>query len=443
MASYECIQCSYQTGRWMGFCPQCRGSGTVVESGESSPEAPTPVGDVSSEPVRRLKTGIGEFDRVLGGGLIPGSVALLGGAPGVGKSTLVLEIGAAIAGSGSPVLIATGEESRSQVGLRARRVGAAVDGLLVSTDSDVERLVGLIRSGSWPVVVVDSIQTVTGAAGGASGSTTLVREAAAQLISAAKGSGVVVLLIGHVTKDGAIAGPKSLEHMVDVVLSLDGDAHRNLRFLRGTKNRFGSVHEVGVFEMTDRGLDPLADPSAVLAGGRSSLVAGSVLFPALDGRRSLLVEIQALAVETSAAQPRRSVKGLAVSRVHQVIASIERHCGIKMGNREVYVSVMGGISITEPAADLPMALAIGSAVSGVPLGSIAAWGEVALTGEVRSVDQSDRRRSESRRLGVDHVLEAGDGRVLADIFDEVGIGRRASSGRSGLRAVRDAGSGSG
>ena len=423
----------------MGFCPQCRSSGTVVETRTGSPEAPTPVGDLSSEPVRRLKTGIGEFDRVLGGGLIPGSVALLGGAPGVGKSTLVLEIGAAIAGSGSSVLIATGEESRSQVGLRARRIGAAADGLLVSTESDVERLADLIRSESWPVVVIDSIQTVVGTAGGASGSAALVRDVAAQLIAAAKASGVVVLLIGHVTKDGSIAGPKSLEHMVDVVLSLDGDAHRNLRFLRGTKNRFGSVHEVGVFEMTDRGLDPLADPSAVLAGSRSTAVAGSVLFPALDGRRSLLVEIQALAVETSAAQPRRSVKGLAVSRVHQVIASIERHAGIKMGNREVYVSVMGGISITEPAADLPMALAIGSAVAGIPLGSVAAWGEVALTGEVRSVDQSDRRRSESQRLGVRRALEAGDGRVLADLFSEVGIVPDGSSGRSGLRAVAHGG----
>jgi len=443
MASYECTQCSYQTNRWMGFCPQCRGSRTVVESGIGSTEAPIPVGAVSAERVRRLKTGIGEFDRVLGGGLIPGSVALIGGAPGVGKSTLVLEIGAALAGSGSSVLIATGEESSSQVGLRARRIGAAVDGLLVSTESDIGRLADLIGSGSWPVVVVDSVQTVTGAAGGASGTATVVREAAAQLIGAAKASGVVVLLIGHVTKDGAIAGPKSLEHMVDVVLSLDGDAHRNLRFLRGTKNRFGSVHEVGVFEMTDRGLSPLADPSAVLAGSRSTAVAGSVLFPALDGRRSLLVEIQALAVQTSAAQPRRSVKGLAVSRVHQVIASIERHCGIKMGNREVYVSVMGGISITEPAADLPMALAIGSAVSGIPLGSIAAWGEVALTGEVRLVDQSDRRRSESHRLGVEQVLEAGDGRVLADIFREVGIGSAASSSRSGLRSVPIGGRGGG
>ena len=421
----------------MGFCPQCRGSGTVIEStvAGGSTTAPTPVGEVASTPIRRLKTGTEEFDRVLGGGLVPGSVALLGGEPGVGKSTLVLEIGAALSSSGTRVLIATGEESRNQVGLRAGRIGAVADGLSVATDSDVGRLSELIRSGTWPVVVVDSIQTVTDGSSGIAGTTTLVRDAAAQLIAAAKQSGVVVLLIGHVTKDGAIAGPKSLEHMVDVVLALDGDAHRNLRFLRGTKNRFGSVHEIGVFEMTDHGLDPVADPSAVLAGTRETPVAGSVLFPALDGRRSLLVEIQALVVPTTAAQPRRSVKGLAASRVHQVIASIDRHGKISMGGREVYVSAMGGISIGEPAADLPMALAIASAVSEVPLGSLAAWGEVALTGEVRSVSQADRRRSESRRIGVDRVVQAGDGRSLRDVFREVGVIPGESEQGKDLRAI--------
>ena len=395
----------------------------MVETGVGggSTTAPTPVGEVVDGPTRRLKTGTEEFDRVLGGGLVPGSVALLGGEPGVGKSTLVLEIGAALSGAGTPVLIATGEESRDQVGLRARRIDALAEGLSIATESEVGGLAALIGSGAWPVVVVDSIQTVTDGSRGAQGTTALVREAAARLIAAAKESGTVVLLIGHVTKDGSIAGPKSLEHMVDVVLSLDGDTHRNLRFLRGTKNRFGSVHEIGVFEMTDHGLDPVSDPSAVLAGVRDTPVAGSVLFPALDGRRSLLVEIQALVVPTTAAQPRRSVKGLAVSRVHQVIASIDRHGTMSMGGREVYVSVMGGISIREPAADLPMALAIASAASEVPLGSMAAWGEVALTGEVRSVSQADRRRSESLRLGVDRVVEAGAGRGLYDVFREVGV----------------------
>lgn len=422
----------------MGFCPQCRDSGTLVESrhGNGTIGIPTPVREIAAESPERLRTGDDEFDRVLGGGFIPGSTVLLGGAPGVGKSTLVLELGAMLAGSGVSVLVATGEESLSQIGRRAGRIGAVADELSIVVESDVERLAVLVRSGTFALVIIDSIQTVTGAPGsGGAGTATSVRDAAARLIAAAKDTGVAVVLIGHVTKDGSIAGPKSLEHMVDVVLSLDGDPHRNLRFLRGTKNRFGSVHEIGVFEMTDRGLDPLSDPSAHLAGSRGAPIAGSVLFPALDGRRSLLVEIQALVVPTRAAQPRRSVKGLPMSRVHQVVASIQRHGGISMADREVYVSVMGGITIAEPAADLPTALAIASAVSGIPLGAVAAWGEVALTGEVRSVEQADRRRSESRRLGIDRSVEGGEGRTLADVFGEVGVPSSVVTGRNGLQTV--------
>ncbi|MEA3501786.1 MAG: AAA family ATPase [Actinomycetota bacterium] len=438
MADYRCTQCSYRTSRWMGFCPQCRGSGTLLETVTDGRriETPTPVADIVGDRLGRLRTGIDEFDRVLGGGVVPGSVALLGGSPGVGKSTLVLEIGSALAAAGVSVLVATGEESRPQVALRARRIGAIEDGLLITTESDVEQLSELIRSGTYAFVVVDSIQTVTGVAGeNGAGSTSAIRGSAARLIAAAKEAGVAVLLIGHITKDGAIAGPKSLEHMVDVVLSLDGDPHRNLRFLRGMKNRFGSVSEIGVFEMTDRGLEPMNDPSAVLSGDRDGTSPGSVLFPALDGRRSLIVEIQALAVPTGSAQPRRSMKGLPASRVHQILAALERHAGISMGRREVYVSVMGGLSISEPAADLPTALAIASAVTGVPLGSIAAWGEVGLTGEVRKVEQADRRRSESRRLGIDRVVEAADRRNLDDILGELGMRPADNNTRRGLRVI--------
>lgn len=422
----------------MGFCPQCRGSGTLQEadSDDRRVGAPIPVASIVGDRLDRLHTGIDEFDRVMGGGVVPGSVALLGGAPGVGKSTLILEIGSALANAGVSVLIATGEESRPQVGMRARRIGATADGLLITTESDVEQLSDLIRSGDHPLVVIDSIQTVTGVAGeSVAGSMAAVRGSAARLIAAAKAADVAVLLIGHITKDGTIAGPKSLEHMVDVVLSLDGDPHRNLRFLRSMKNRFGSVNEIGVFEMTDRGLDPMSDPSAVLSGGRDGTSPGSALFPALDGRRSLIVEIQALTVKTSSAQPRRSVKGLPASRVHQILASLERHGGFSMSNREVYVSVMGGLSISEPAADLPTALAIASAVTGVPLGSVAAWGEVGLTGEVRAVEQADRRRSESRRLGISRVVEASDGQSLDRVLDELGMRPPGYHARRGPRAI--------
>jgi len=397
---------------------------------------PSPIGVIATSQRQRLRTGIDEFDRVVGGGAVPGSVVLLGGPPGVGKSTVVLQVGAALAAQGVPVLIASGEESQSQIGLRARRIGAVVDGVSVVAESDIVRLVDLIESGVYQFVVVDSIQTVRGGSGsGGAGGMAQIRDATALLIAAAKATNVVLLLIGHITKDGAIAGPKVLEHMVDAVLALDGDSHRNLRFLRGTKNRFGSVDEIGVFEMTDRGLEPMSDPSMVLAGSRDDAASGSVLFPALDGRRSLLVEIQALVVPTRSAQPRRSVKGLAVSRVHQIVAAIERHGGLRMSDREVYVSVMGGISIGEPGADLPTALAIASAATGIPLGSVAAWGEVGLTGEVRGVGRADRRRTEAGRLGVGRIVEAGDGRHLGDVLAELGVRRRPSGRPRRLRAV--------
>ncbi len=424
----------------MGFCPQCRKSGTLLEASTDGRRAdtPTPVGGIVGDRLDRLRTGVDEFDRVLGGGVVPGSVLLLGGAPGVGKSTLVLEIGAALAEAGTNALIATGEESRPQIGLRARRIGSVAEGLSITTESDVEHLCGLIRSAVYPLVVVDSIQTVTDAAGeSGTGSMAAIRDSAARLIAAAKQADVAVLLIGHITKDGTIAGPKSLEHMVDVVLSLDGDPHRNLRFLRGMKNRFGSVNEIGVFEMTDTGLEPMTDPSAVLSGDRDGTSAGTVLFPALDGRRSLIVEIQALTVPTRSAQPRRSVKGLAASRVHQILAALERHGRISMGGREVYVSVMGGLSISEPAADLPTAIAIASAVTGVPLGSVAAWGEVGLTGEVRRVEQADRRRAESRRLGIGRIVEAADRRNLGAVLAELGMHSSGAGNRPGLHVLSE------
>jgi len=418
----------------MGFCPQCRTSGSLSETVPSSGVTvgePVPIGSVATERTVRLESGIDEFDRVVGGGIVPGSVSLLSGAPGVGKSTVMLQVGASYAGRGVPVLIASGEESTEQVGLRARRIGATADGLAVTTEARLSSLVGFIEGGAYPIVIIDSIQTVRGDRGESGpGSTSQIREATAGLITAAKESGVALIVVGHVTKDGAIAGPKALEHMVDVVLNLDGDPHRNLRFLRGTKNRFGSVNETGVFEMTGRGLDPLTDPSISLSGVRDGTAPGSVLFPAADGRRSLIVEIQALVVPTTAPQPRRSVKGLAVPRVHQVLAALERHGKIRMSGREVYVSVMGGMTVTEPAADLAIAVAVASAARGEPLGSLAVWGEVGLTGEVRSVEQARRRRAEAGRLGVERMIEGGDGRRLDAVLAEVGIPAESGGGEA-------------
>ena len=413
----------------MGFCPQCRSTGSLAEVPSGLGAAPpVAVDSITARPIARLETGIAELDRVLGGGVVPGSVVLLGGAPGIGKSTLVLQFGAALAASGKRVLLASGEESIEQIGLRASRIEAGGEALHVSAESDVERLEQLIVESAYQVVVVDSIQTVTGVDGSV-GSPSRMREAAARLTGAAKRAGVSLLLIGHVTKDGTIAGPKTVEHMVDVVLALDGDAHRNLRFLRGQKNRFGSVDEVGVFEMTGRGLAPVDDPSLLLAGERRGTRAGTVLFPALDGRRPMLVEVQALAVATSAGQPRRSVKGLPIARVHQILAALERHVGIDMGKLEIHVAVMGGVTVSDPAADLPIALAVVSAVAGAPLGSLAAFGEVGLTGEVRDVDRADRRRSEATRLGIEQVITGGDHRDVGDVVAELGLRVQDRPGR--------------
>lgn len=408
---YRCDGCGYDTGKWMGFCPQCR-SGTLREStvprlanGAAGPVPLTATGDES-----RMPSGIDEVDRVLGGGVVPGSVMLLGGEPGVGKSTLLLQWAAAMASAASiGTLVVSAEESPHQVAIRATRIGAVDNRVLVSNESSLAGILteaDRLRPG---LLVVDSVQTVeVDGTGGSAGSPAQVREAAARLSGFAKRSGTPVVLIGHVTKDGTIAGPKLLEHMVDVVTYLEGDAEQGIRFLRSVKNRFGSVNEVGVFEMRESGLLPVPDPSSVLVADRDPAAAGSVLFPAVDGRRAMLVEVQALTVATKAPQPRRSAKGIPIARLHQVLAVLERHAGVVTSSHDVYLSVMGGVRIAEPAADLAMAAAISSAVTGVPVGSAAAWGEVGLTGELRAVTRSTARRAEAGRFGVECIVAAGD-----------------------------------
>lgn len=357
----------------------------------------------------RSAIGIPEFDRVLGGGLVPGAVVLLGGEPGVGKSTLLLHVADVFAGEGGSVVIATAEESVHQVQMRARRIGVASPGVEIASVRDVDDIVALASERSPDALIVDSIQAVsTLEATGSAGGTSQVRESAARLIAFAKASDTPVVLIGHVTKDGSIAGPRTLEHMVDVVLYMDGDADHGLRFLRGIKNRYGSVNEVGVFEMTSDGLVEVTDPSRILVGHRDEQAPGTVLFPTVEGRRPLVVEIQALVVPTNADQPRRSVNGLPTNRVHQVIGIIERHAAMPLRLHDVYVNVMGGIRVTEPGADLPVALAIASSYADVPLGRTAAWGELGLTGDVRPVGRSTVRHTEALRIGADPVLAPDD-----------------------------------
>ena len=392
--TYNCQSCGFKSPRWAGFCSQCRAQEPLTEARRTA-GALSLVG-ADKPPVDPLVTGIDELDRVLGGGLVPGSTVLLGGEPGIGKSTLLLQVASALSSSAAPALLATAEESVQQIGLRAVRLGSSDVNVLAENEvgTIIEHSVAVRPS----VLIVDSIQTVMSSnTAGVPGGINQVRESASRLVRHAKDSGSALILVGHVTKDGAIAGPKQLEHLVDVVLSLEGEPSLGLRVLRSQKNRFGATHQVGLFEMTERGLIKLQKP---LLGDWSGEVPGTVAFAGVEGRRSVLVEVQALVSASSGPQPRRSVKGVSVARVHRLLAVLERHAGLSFAGLDVFANISGGLRITEPAADLPIALALVSSLLDRPLGRVAAWGEVGLTGEVRKAPQAERRLQEVERLGL-------------------------------------------
>ncbi|MFQ5524162.1 MAG: DNA repair protein RadA, partial [Acidimicrobiia bacterium] len=424
-----CESCGHRSAKWMGFCPQCGSPEPLVErvdhpSIEASPASAVPVDTAVAERTVRLLTGWHEVDRVLGGGLVVGSVILLGGEPGVGKSTLLMQLAGSLGQDGARALIASAEESVHQVALRARRLGVESASVELAADDDVDAIIALAEKTRPELLVVDSIQTVgvpeiVAAPGGVS----QVRESAARLIRLAKTTGITVVLVGHVTKEGGLAGPKILEHMVDVVLYLEGDPDRGLRALRSTKNRFGATHLVGMFEMRSEGLVEVEDPSKLFLDGWAPDVAGTIIYPTVEGRRSILVEIQALIVPTNQAQPRRSIRGLAPSRVNQVLAVLQRHVGLGISDREVYVNVVGGWSLEEPGCDLPVALAISSSYLDRPLGRVAAFGEVGLAGEVRSVPFEGRRVEELERMGLTRRVAPTGGQPirLADALVAAGL----------------------
>lgn len=432
-SGYACEGCGYRTKRWMGFCPQCK-TGSLRETALAASKAPAPLSAaVAQGGGARKATGIGEVDRVLGGGVVSGGAMLVGGEPGVGKSTLLLQVAGSLAMSGNSVLLASAEESPDQVAMRAERLGAPSERIMVLAEPSVETIVAAATDLSPDLLVVDSIQTVTASdVDGTAGGVSQVRECAFRLVRLAKSTGVPVVLVGHVTKDGGIAGPKLLEHMVDVVLYLEGEAHRGLRFLRCLKNRFGAAHEVGLFEMGDEGLTELKDPAAALLSGGGGRVPGTALFPAMEGRRPLMVEVQALVAPATTPQPRRSVKGIEAARLHQLLAVLERHAGVRFGGQDVYVNVVGGVRLREPASDLPVALALVSSLWGVPLGPLAAWGEVGLTGEVRAVGQAARRREEATRLDVAQMLAPEDKAPL-HIADAIAAAGLAGSDQNGQK----------
>lgn len=422
---FGCTECGYQSGRWTGFCPQCRAAGTVHSMAKGVPGASVPQSITEVAPagaVTRVAS-IGEVDRVLGGGFVPGGVVLLGGEPGVGKSTLLLQVAASIARGGGTALFVTAEESVDQVRLRAERVGAAAPGLSVLAEADVDGIIAIAEDRPPDLVVVDSIQTVaTREVDGSAGGVSQVRESGSRLVAMAKRLGAATILVGHVTKDGAIAGPRVLEHTVDVVAYLEADDGRGLRFLRGLKNRFGPVHQLGFFEMSEAGMLEVPDPTQVLLSGWSGDLPGTVVFPALEGRRPVLVEVQALVAEASTTPARRSAKGFEVTRLHQLLAVLDRHLGCRLGGHDVYVSVVGGIRVREPAIDLAVAVAVVSSLLGRPVNGTAAWGEVGLTGELRAVGQSAWRREEAARLGFTSVVAPGSGALhIGEALARVGL----------------------
>src|SRR5256884_2609299 len=403
---FSCTECGYSAGRWFGKCPGCNAFGTLVEEvvGQVTRAAAPPkpllrLVDVQAEEAARITTGVPELDRVLGGGLVPASLVLVGGEPGVGKSTLLLTALAAISEERRALLV-TGEESVAQVKLRAERLGGA-GRVEILAETELESVCATLEAERPDVCVIDSVQTLYSAkVGSAPGSVAQVREAAARLLRAAKELGVATILVGHVTKDGAVAGPRVLEHLVDCVLQFEGDRYHAHRVLRAAKNRFGSTNELGVFEMTGAGLAGVPDPSE-LFGRTVAGEPGAAVACALEGTRPILLEIQALVAPTDLAMPRRVGTGVDPKRLAMIVAVLSRHARVALGTADVFVNVAGGVRIDEPGADLAVALAIASAARGSPVREgIAAFGEIGLTGRLRPAAQSERRLEECAKLGL-------------------------------------------
>jgi DNA repair protein RadA/Sms len=405
---YACAQCGYVSGRWFGKCPSCDTFGSLVEEAAAI-DAPAArpllrLVDVQVEEATRIATGVEELDRVLGGGLVPASLVLVGGEPGVGKSTLLL-MALREMSKARRVLLITGEESTAQVSLRAARLGGA-EAVEILAETELDTVCATLERERPEVCVIDSVQTLYSAElGSAPGSVAQVREAASRLLRVAKESNVATFLVGHVTKDGAVAGPRVLEHLVDCVLQFEGDRYHAYRILRAVKNRFGSTNELGVFEMTGEGLVGVPDPSALFGRSEPGEV-GAAVACTLEGTRPILLEIQALVAQTDLAMPRRVATGVDPKRLAMIVAVLARHGGLPLGGADVFVNTAGGVRIDEPGADLGIALAIASAARNVPVREgLAAFGELGLTGRLRPATQGPRRVEECRKLGLE-PLEA-------------------------------------
>lgn len=420
---YRCTECGWTAAKWVGRCGECQAWGTVAESTAtsgpatrattaSSPAVPLP--DVAATASARRSTGVGEFDRVLGGGLVTGAAVLLAGEPGVGKSTLLLDVAARTARAGATVLYVSGEESAGQIRLRAERIGALEPGVLLAAETDLGAVLAHIEATDPDLVIVDSIQTIGSAAiEGTPGGVSQVREVASALIQAAKLGGCPMVLVGHVTKDGSVAGPRIVEHLVDVVCQFEGESHSALRLLRATKNRYGSVDEVGCFQLVDAGIESVSDPSGLFLTREGAHVAGTCATITIDGKRPLPAEIQALVAPSALANPRRATSGIDSARVAMILAVLHRRVGVAVAADDVYVSTIGGARITEPAADVALALALASARADRPVREgWCAVGEVALSGAIRPVNAVAQRVAEAARLGFTDMVVPASARAV-------------------------------
>jgi DNA repair protein RadA/Sms len=439
---FSCSECGYSTGRWLGRCPGCASFGTLIEEASSAANGQVEakpllrLAEVQAEDAERIPTGVPELDRVLGGGLVPASLVLVGGEPGVGKSTLLLMALASISRKRRALLV-TGEESTAQVKLRAARLGGA-ERVEILAETNLEAVCATLERERPDVCVIDSVQTLYSAdIGSAPGSVGQVREAAARLLRVGKEAGVALFLVGHVTKDGSVAGPRVLEHLVDCVLQFEGDRYHAHRVLRAAKNRFGSTNELGVFEMTGTGLQGVPNPSAIF--GRSAGEVGAAVACALEGTRPLLLEIQALVSPTDLAMPRRVGTGVDPKRLAMIVAVLSRHAGLALGQADVFVNVAGGVRIDEPGADLGIALAIASAARGLAVRTgLAAFGEIGLTGRLRPATQAERRLEECRKLGLSSLLVAAGSALHGKMAVQEAETLRAAI-RTGLDADRPEG----
>ena len=430
---YICQQCGKESLKWLGRCPNCQAwnsflEQTIVESKTRARQIKdtTQLKELSKldiEATERFPIPISEFNRVLGGGIVPGSLILIGGEPGIGKSTLLLQASALLAKKLGSVAYVTGEETPNQIKIRAKRLGIEGDGLFLFAATDIDSILGNVEELQPAILIIDSIQTVyTQDDDGIPGSITQVRQSAQRLMSWAKSSGVPIFITGHVTKEGSIAGPRVLEHMVDVVLYLEGEQFSAYRLLRCVKNRFGNTNEIGVFEMKEKGLIEVENPSLAFLSQRQNEAVGSAVVPIIEGSRPLLVEIQALTNTTSFGMPRRTANGVDFNRLLMIAAVLTRRLGLRLGNQDIMVNVTGGLKIDEPAADLGIALAIASSFkdAGIAYG-LTVVGEIGLSGEIRAVPQLDRRIAEASRLGFKRILTPKAGSKISPLHKDIEI----------------------